>query len=332
MPQLDDAAVDLRPDAEAEAHAGARAISDGSWQPRAPPGAAFWNHGQGVLVSDRGTVGGAAGGATRLTAHAVPELAPVVDRYGRRYDGRKFWGQPFLDLVDHRSTLPVLREVLGDDEFGLVEPDAPPEQRHRIRLDHDNLHYKPGCVEQGASAVPDMGGLLHGGPSARHVTCVWELSDVGPGEGGFGCLPGSHVPAVAEALIESLPEGWRSAWCETPWTRKHPQWPASVPVHRVEAQSGDCIIFSERLLHGTIAWSARRPRRTIYYKYCPFGRHHSDAGYDLSDPKLSEQQRGLLEFPEVFYDEEKNADGEVVRTNGAALRWADVCSVPGARL
>ena len=47
---------------------------------------------------------------------------------------------------------------------------------------------------------------------------------------------------------------------------------------------------------------------------------------------LSPQQRALLEFPEVFYDEQRNADGEVVRTNGATLRWPDVCSVPGARL
>ena len=64
------------------------------------------------------------GGATRLTAHAVPELAPVVDRYGRRYDGRKFWGQPFLDLIDHPSTLPVLREVLGDDDLLEIAADS----------------------------------------------------------------------------------------------------------------------------------------------------------------------------------------------------------------
>ena len=34
--------------------------------------------------------------------------------------------------------------------------------------------------------------------------------------------------------------------------RQHPRWPASVPVHRVEAQAGDRIVFSQRLLHGTV--------------------------------------------------------------------------------
>ena len=71
----------------------------------------------------------------------------------------------------------------------------------------------------------------------------------------------------------------------------------------------------------------------MYYKYCPFGQHHSDAGYDLSDPGLSERQRELLEFPLVFYDEACSAEGGIVRTiNGVALRWSEVCSIPGAPL
>jgi hypothetical protein len=71
----------------------------------------------------------------------------------------------------------------------------------------------------------------------------------------------------------------------------------------------------------------------VCYKYCPFGRHHSDAGYDLSDSGLSERRRELLEFPPVFYDEARSAEGGIVRTiNCAALRWSEVCSIPGARL
>jgi hypothetical protein len=35
-------------------------------------------------------------------------------------------------------------------------------------------------------------------------------------------------------------------------------------------------------------------RRTLFYKYVPFGMHHGDACYDVSDPTLTDQQRSML--------------------------------------
>ena len=84
-------------------------------------------------------------------------------------------------------------------------------------------------------------------------------------------------------------------------------WPVDVPVHRVADEAGpggikagDCIIFSERTKHGTLPWLGKGERRTLFYKYVPFGFHHEDTGYDVTDPELTPRQRQLLEFPPSF--------------------------------
>ena len=45
--------------------------------------------------------------------------------------------------------------------------------------------------------------------------------------------------------LEQLPEGWRQQWADTPWTSVDPDWPQDeIPIHRIEAQAGQCIIFT----------------------------------------------------------------------------------------
>ena len=71
--------------------------------------------------------------------------------------------------------------------------------------------------------------------------------DVPPGGGGFGACPGSHTPAGWERLssMDGVGESeWRTQWCDSKWSRKHPAWDPEVPVHRVEGQAGDCILFT----------------------------------------------------------------------------------------
>lgn len=98
----------------------------------------------------------------------------------------------------------------------------------------------------------------------------------------------------------ALDKGWNTNWVDTKWTQKLASWPADIPVHRVEAKAGACIVFSEKLKHGTIPWSGAGQRRTLFYKYVPYGMHHEDAGYDVLDPSLTANQKQLLEFPPVF--------------------------------
>ena len=221
------------------------------------------------------------------------------DCHGNTYRGRRFWSKAFKDLIDNETMFPIIEEILGDPSWGHAPAHTPPELRPLFRLDHDNIHYKPGRSPQDG---PDKGGSLHGNPGNFHITCVYELKTVETGDGGFGCVPGSHKPHIEERLT-SIEGEWRSNWCNTEWTSRLPNWPDEVPVHHDEAKAGDCILFTEKLKHGTIPWSGKNERRTLFYKYVPFGMHHGDAGYDTTDPELTERQRRILEFSPSWFNE-----------------------------
>ena len=85
-------------------------------------------------------------------------------------------------------------------------------------------------------------------------------------------------------------------------------WPLNVPyanafswpgVKRVGAKAGSCLLFSEKMKHATLPWNGRATeRKTVFYKYVPYGCHHNDFGYDLSDPGLNAKHRQRLAFPD----------------------------------
>ena len=117
------------------------------------------------------------------------ETRQVTDRHGNRYEGKRFWSDDYRSLIDHPRVLPILRELLGQPEWGHAPPNLPPELRPRIRLDHDNTHWNPGCApgqeaeERSAERLLGAGLGLHGGCHAHHITAVWELQTVEPGTG-----------------------------------------------------------------------------------------------------------------------------------------------------
>jgi hypothetical protein len=67
-------------------------------------------------------------------------------------------------------------------------PQPVPPHAGRFKLDHDNIHYHPPAIDDG-----DRGGSLHSPrfdsnpvkAVCRLVTVVFELANVGPGDGGF---------------------------------------------------------------------------------------------------------------------------------------------------
>jgi hypothetical protein len=143
----------------------------------------------------------------------------------------------------------------------------------------------------------------------RHATAVFELKNVPPGGGGLAVIAGSHQTKFEEERVMTMAEGWRFNFVDTPWTSQQEGWPTDVELHRLEGAAGDCIIFSEKCKHGTIPWSSQTSeRRTLFYKYAPFGMHHGDSGYDVHDPALTEAQRRLVEFPEVWFNEQVPED------------------------
>jgi ectoine hydroxylase-related dioxygenase (phytanoyl-CoA dioxygenase family) len=161
-------------------------------------------------------------------------------------------GGVFRDLIDNPTVLPMVREAIGQE---------------KVRLDHDYLDLiQPPASPETAGGGP-IGTRLHGGnvpydPGQFYlnrqgrmynglVVVAYNLADVNEGDGGFGCVPGSHK------VNFNLPERWRDSG-----VAMNEGVAVSVP-----APAGSAIIFTEALTHGTLPWRGGHQRRTLFYKY-----------------------------------------------------------------
>jgi hypothetical protein len=188
------------------------------------------------------------------------------------------WGPDFLALLDHPRVLPILRELMGE----------------YFRLDHDYaIFLRPG-----------HGGLQLHGPKMREPydplhfyhyvdgkifcgLCVatFALTDVPPGSGGLAVIPGSHKSNFR------VPEDIRTLQRSSPI------------VQQVPTKAGDCVIFTERLIHGTLPWQGPGIRRTLFFKYAPGSLSWENRSYFPApaipavrdvEAQLSPEQRRLL--------------------------------------
>lgn len=217
-----------------------------------------------------------------LGADELAELNAIADDPPGGWDGPFYrtsrvsqWGPPYQALIDHPTLIPYFLELLGP----------------KVRLDHDYCIF----MRQGAP-----GGNLHGGSSPQigagdhwyqHHNGVmrngltvftFNLTDAGPGDGGFGCIPGSHKSNFVNLLPDDVRKQERPAHY----------------VRQVEAEAGDVIIFTEALMHGTIPWTGKGERRGLLYKYSPGHSSWSSQYYDADDyPNVTEQQRRFLAPP-----------------------------------
>lgn len=186
----------------------------------------------------------------------------------------KPWCEPFRALIDHPSITPHLLELLRDG----------------LRLDHlygiITVDGAEGHVLHGGGTADDLTHFyqFHDGRMRCGLTVVsWALSDVGPGDGGFACIPGSHkanyhAPPGVARLEKDI-----------------------GVVRQVEAPAGSAIIFTEALMHGTMPWKADHERRSILYKYSPgpltySKRYIPDGVEDVLD-EFTPSQRARLEPP-----------------------------------
>ena len=118
-----------------------------------------------------------------LDKHIEQECAS--DRPAHRFGGLLEWGKPYRDLIDNPSIVPYLDVILGE----------------RFRLDHlyaDLIRSDASPIGAtlhggGAPFDPSQYYHFHGGQMYNGLTVVaYNLADVGPEDGGFGCVPGSH--------------------------------------------------------------------------------------------------------------------------------------------
>ena len=215
-----------------------------------------------------------------LTTHEVRLLRLAVvdlglDRPGESIGSQRFTGhlrrdEAFRDLIDHHAVLEPLLELCGpttrlDHAYGItMAPGSAGLGLHGGGTPHDPAQYYR--VE---------GGRMHNGL----VGVQWALVDHRPGDGGFGCIPGSHKAEFA------LP----------------PQ-PDPSLVFEVPLAAGDVVIFTEALTHCTIPWRGAIDRLTLLYKYAP---GHMAWGPDYEDfgalaPLLTDRQRRLIQRPAVY--------------------------------
>jgi hypothetical protein len=155
----------------------------------------------------------------------------------------------YRELIAHPRIVPYLRALL----CSVDEPEA----------GHFQLSHEYGL----AMRVGQQGPSFHGGgtPYRRwigyqvqegQVYCaligvVWLLTDVGPDDGGFWYIPGSHKAEFP------LPEA----------VRIYAQVPSCVV--QPTARAGSAFIFTEALTHGTRPWIAAHQRLALFYKYVP---------------------------------------------------------------
>jgi hypothetical protein len=187
------------------------------------------------------------------------------------------WGPAYRNLIDNSRITPYLEAILGP----------------KFRLDHDYAD----IIRSGKGPI---GTRLHGGGApfdpSQFYTChnqtircgltvvAYNLKDVNPGDGGFGCVPGSHKSNFP------FPDEWRELEDFQPFMRA------------VTGPAGTAVIFTEALTHGTLPWRSAGERRTLFYKYSPHPVSWSASYYDADQyDDLSEAQRAILEPPNARY-------------------------------
>lgn len=112
----------------------------------------------------------------------------------RRYPNVITWADSFLKLVDNPAVRPLLAAALGDDfildhdyghalrPFSSAKSDGSLSNRPVIR---GNLHNVDHVPANGSDRLWDG--------TTNLVTVVYDLIDAAPDDGGFGCLPRSHM-------------------------------------------------------------------------------------------------------------------------------------------
>jgi hypothetical protein len=188
------------------------------------------------------------------------------------------WRGPMVELIDNPRVVPYLEELCGPN----------------FRLDHNYAFtIRPGYKDGGAyilhgGAIPfepnHHYGVHEGKLYGAEVAVVYQLNDVREGDGGFGCVPGTHRSNF------KIPEAFRDL--------RKPQ-PA---VKNLSGPAGSAIIFTETLAHGTLPWNGKRDRRAVFYKYTPNCIGLSELFLDefaCKWPELTRRQREILEAPNV---------------------------------
>ena len=194
-----------------------------------------------------------------IEAQRLPAPDGTIGRQRFGGQGQLFeWDPAFTDLIDHPWVVAVLRDLIGS----------------HVRLDHAyGIVMAPGTAGLGlhGPAEPFDPAQYYvsrlGVPRSGLLAFSWALTDGQPGQGGFGCIPGSHRATVA------LPPGAESMLVEVP------------------QPAGSLLVFTEAMAHCTIPWEGPGPRLVVMLKYSP--------GNSAWDPEPAAPPATVAAMPEA---------------------------------
>lgn len=182
--------------------------------------------------------------------HDYYDHGPAED-WGYRYLRDSYlldWGTAIRSLVAHPRLIPYLGALIGssfrfDHAYGVFA---------RGETASHALH-NGGTPFDPVQAYNVRDGRIHN----AMVAVEFALTDVGEGDGGFCCIPGSHkANFLLPSQFESLDE--LDATCRS-------------CVTHVAMAAGDALIFTEAMTHGAFGWTGKNDRMALLYKYCHGG-------------------------------------------------------------
>lgn len=198
-------------------------------------------------------------------SHAIDkQLLPpptTYNRFGTAPLGSGFldWDPSFMTLVDHTRVINTLQFLLGPS-FTLRSIQGIYEERFVGERLHRELH--------SISKIGEETGLA--------CSVIWNVTDSGPGIGGFCCIEGSHH--VRTEPPASINDDLRQ----------------SPHVVTPDAPAGSAIISTSRLLQGNASWHGPHQRRSLVFEYSTIREEDPTRRIRLPSCELTRQQIAML--------------------------------------
>ena len=185
----------------------------------------------------------------------------TYNRFGTAPLGSGFlgWHASFVPLVDHPSVIDILQFLLGP---------------------LFTLQTIYGIYEDRFVGRKKSSGLVSNSKprTENELTCrlIWNLTDSGPGFGGFCCVEGSHhsTGEIPASITDDLQ---RSPYIVAP-----------------DAPAGSVIVCTSRLSHGDLTWDGPHQRRSLVFEYTTNRPEEPARRIDLPSFELTRQQISVL--------------------------------------
>ena len=187
--------------------------------------------------------------------------------------------QPFRRLLHHPGLIPYIHSIVGSG----------------YRLDHmpliirqekgaEGFHLHGGStLENGDWDHSLTYGVYNGEIRTNLLGMTVQLTDVGPGDGGFAIMPGSHKANFP------CPKSLKNMEQYTDY------------LLQPETKAGDVVFFSEAASHGTMAWNADHTRTACIIRFAPsylaYGRAYTPEWSPEMLEGMTDAQRAVLQPP-----------------------------------